>query len=659
MNHVEEFRSAMKSCGLDYSGPINQDGKRHRVKCDGDHNPDTWYILHPANPIAAGIFGCWKRGIKQTWKQNGGEPLSSQDYAALKQKWAKEQAEADKEQQDLWERTSKECQKEISGCKPAGFSNDYLRSKSVAAYGGLLENEGGELLLPLQDGAGRVWSYQTIDCLGDKLFRMNGKVQGCYFSLCDRKDGPLVVCEGYATGATIHQATGWATACAMNCGNMESVAKALREINPGRPMVIAADNDRFTRNHKSEPYNPGVEKGKKAALASKAKLVIPEFPLDSTNGTDFNDLAVQCGMDAVLNQLSKAMPSPLSILSLEEIALIPTSNNDRILGDHLLDRGSAMTIVGSGGVGKTRMVYQFLSDCYSGKEKFFTLDIHPAARNMRWLVLQCENSPIRLKDTRSALKASMSPLAYLKLESLVRVLTPITELDTMLNLDSPEVVSRIQQSLDSWMPDGIIFDSLYDFGIGDLNKDVDMRKTVTAISRVGRHRNPNRAIIVLHHSLTGKDSGAKAVGADRASFGRNSKVLFNWSRAQINMSAISEENNDHLAISCGKCSNGREFTSFAVKLDQQSLTYLIDSETNVSEWAKSRQSTTKPTLITSDQVANLCREGIKRTELVHALMEETGCKRENSYRYIRRAFDEGKIRESSGFIFRNKNESEI
>jgi phage/plasmid primase-like uncharacterized protein len=651
-NHVEEFRAAMRQHGLDYSGPILQDGKLHRVKCDGDNEAATWYTFHQPDPIAAGGFGCWKRQVKGTWRQNGNNNVSREQIQVLRQRIEQDRIAAEKDQAERWERFALESQKEIALFKRASYTHDYLQSKAVAAYGGLLENDLGELVLPLMDANGKVWSYQSIDCLGDKLFRPGGKVAGCFYWVCDRKDGPLVICEGYATGATVHMATGWAVVCAMNCGNMEAVAAVLREVNPGRPMIIAADNDRFTKKPNGDLWNPGLEKAKKAATATKAKVVFPEFPEGSTKGTDFNDLAEATGVESVLSVFNRAMPSPLSILSFDEISLIPTSPHDKLLGDNLLSRGGNMTIVGAGGTGKTRLVYQFLGACYSGHEKFLTLDIHPGARNFRWLVLQAENSVQRLKDTREALQKWMPKLAWMKMEQFVKVLCPLGENDTFLTLDSPDVVARIQQSLDLFVPDGIIYDSLYDFGIGDLNKDTDMRKTVTAISRLTRHRNPKRPMIVLHHSLTGREAGANAVGANRASFGRNSKVLYNWSRAQINIAPMSDENNEHLAISCGKCSDGKEFQSFAVKLDEEQMFYHLDTDTDVAEWANEKRGGGQAPSISSLEVANLCGAGIRKPDLAKRISEAIGCAKQNSYRHIKRAVDSGKIRESGELIFR-------
>lgn len=650
-NHPEEFREAMRAAGLDYLGPINQDGQRHRIKCGDDKAAESWYILHPPDPIAAGIFGCWKRNIKQTWKQNGGTTASKEELSSLRARWAKEAQDADRDQADLWERTSLLVQNELKTFKPASYRHDYLQSKSVTTYGPILENEEGELVLPLQDTHGKVWSYQSIDYFGDKRFRMSGKVTGCFYLLCDRLDGAVVVCEGYATGATIHQATGWSVVCAMNCGNLAATAKALREVFPGRPIIIAADNDRFTKKPDGSLWNPGLEKARAAAVPIKAKVVFPEFPEHSEKGTDFNDLAEVTGIDSLVEIFNKAIPSTLSILTFDQISTIPVSPHDKLLGDNLLRRGSNMTIVGAGGTGKTRLIYQFLGACYSNQEKFLTFDIHPGARNFKWLVLQAENSVQRLQDTRTSLLKWMAPSAWAKMEKLVKILCPITENDTFLTLDNPEVILRIQHALDLFVPDGIIYDSLYDFGIGDLNKDVDMRKTVTAISRLTRHRNPKRPMIVLHHSLTGQMAGSNAVGANRASFGRNSKVLYNWSRAQINLAPMSEDNNTKLAVSCGKCSDGREFLPFAVNLNEDNMTYVVDSEQDVAEWANEKRTGGTAPSISATEVSSLCGSGISKIALSRKISEITGGSKQNSYRYIRKCLQSGKIRESGEMLF--------
>jgi hypothetical protein len=70
------------------------------------------------------------------------------------------------------------------------------------------------LVLPLRDINGELHSLQFIapdnrfDGKRNKTFPGGGRVAGCCFTLADTPNGALVVCEGYATGASIHEATG-------------------------------------------------------------------------------------------------------------------------------------------------------------------------------------------------------------------------------------------------------------------------------------------------------------------------------------------------------------------------------------------------------------------------------------------------------------------
>ena len=53
----------------------------------------------------------------------------------------------------------------------------------------------------------------------------------------------MVVREGYATGASIHEATGHAVAVAINAGNLRAAATALHKNICALAIVITADAD--------------------------------------------------------------------------------------------------------------------------------------------------------------------------------------------------------------------------------------------------------------------------------------------------------------------------------------------------------------------------------------------------------------------------------
>jgi len=110
----------------------------------------------------------------------------------------------------------------------------------------------------------------------------------------------MVIAEGYSTAATIHQATGHATAVSFNAGNILPVAKALRERFPDIEIIIAGDNDTQTEG------NPGKSKATEAAKAVNGRVIIPEFINTENNPTDFNDLAALEGLERVKELIDPA-----------------------------------------------------------------------------------------------------------------------------------------------------------------------------------------------------------------------------------------------------------------------------------------------------------------------------------------------------------------
>jgi putative DNA primase/helicase len=100
-NAIENFRAALRKSGLEFDGAIVSDGKLHRFKASGDNNKNSWYVLHSGSP-AAGAFGCWKRGLKETFCERNGE-LSQAEWNEVRCRWR----EAERER----ERAETECHK--------------------------------------------------------------------------------------------------------------------------------------------------------------------------------------------------------------------------------------------------------------------------------------------------------------------------------------------------------------------------------------------------------------------------------------------------------------------------------------------------------------------------------------------------------------------
>jgi hypothetical protein len=259
--------------------------------------------------------------------------------------------------------------------------------------------------------------------------------------------------------------------------------------------------------------------------------------------------------------------------------------------------------------------------------------------------LQTENSNRRLHDDLKRLQSWLGD-DWPQFAARVKIHTVENDTDGFVNLDSPEAVANIQSAIKLHEADNIVIDPLNEFGIGDLNKDDDMRTTLKILSRICRKGNPRRAILVLHHALTGKAGAARATGFDRASFGRNSKALFAWTRAQFNIAPVDPDSNERLIVACGKCSNGKEFQTFAVRLNPDTMIYECDPTVDVGQWEKeiTGSKDTAP-LMNPDRVRELCAvTGSTKITLAKSIMDDCGCYRGSAYRYITRAEQAKKIR---------------
>jgi hypothetical protein len=97
---------------------------------------------------------------------------------------------------------------------------------------------------------------------------------------------------------------------------------------------------------------------------------------------------------------------------------------------------------------------------------------------------------------------------------------------------------------------------------------------------------------------------------DRASFGRNSKVLHAWTRGQINIASANEDNSI-LVIACGKNNNGREFQKFAVRRDPETLIFHPFPEFDIAAWEGNRgKGKRMPVRPSPEQVLALFRSDI-------------------------------------------------
>lgn len=190
---------------------------------------------------------------------------------------------------------------EYKAAKPC-TEHEYLTKKRVAACTGLRINAKGDIIVPLTDlDTSKLTAVQYILKTPkpngrNKDFIEGSQVGGSSFliagNVTDAESQPLCLCEGLATGLTVHEVTGFDVMMCVSAGNMDDVAVKARRMWPDRPFIFAADNDAYnkkTGDIRSEDKNTGIVAARKAAKAVGGTVVIP--PVVNGHSTDWNDFA--------------------------------------------------------------------------------------------------------------------------------------------------------------------------------------------------------------------------------------------------------------------------------------------------------------------------------------------------------------------------------
>ena len=199
------FQSAIAATGLAPPDTVHADGLLHRYSANGRRgDTSAWYVLH-LDGVPAGVFGCWRAGLHSTWCGKPMDSLSEAERSAHRERIRAMRAQRDTEEAQRLRSEADRAALRWSAASP-NCQHPYLAAKGVQPHG--LRQDGAVLLVPLRDTAGQLHSLQTIDAAGDKRYR--GRKKGCYHAMGRPQGGVLIVGEGYATCASIHEATGHA-----------------------------------------------------------------------------------------------------------------------------------------------------------------------------------------------------------------------------------------------------------------------------------------------------------------------------------------------------------------------------------------------------------------------------------------------------------------
>ncbi len=328
----QQFADAMRAHGLKPQGLPVLDGKLRYVAVEGNKGREksgAYRGFYDEGRPAGAIYNWKQGGFVATWKAEGEMvPVSAVDQAALAARAEAQAAERERERVAREGAGARLAVQLLAGARLADASHPYLAAKGIEAHGLSLAVQGqtvpvqtakgttrnvsiaGRLLVPLHDADGEVRNVQTIAADGTKLYLSGAQKMGTFHLLGELRPGaPVIVAEGYATGATVHRATGMAVAVALDTSNLMAVTTALHDQDPARPIYLSADNDHHLPERAKPLPNAGREKAEAAAAAVGGTVLLPEPVPDQvakSKGTDWNDYEASHGRAATRAALRTA-----------------------------------------------------------------------------------------------------------------------------------------------------------------------------------------------------------------------------------------------------------------------------------------------------------------------------------------------------------------
>jgi len=287
MNALSEVIDTLARYGMEPfdAHDVRIDGTLCRFDCIGDHRGrrNAWAVVFADGKRPVVCFGHWSRDIHETVVLGKG-PLTSTEREQTHM--AIEAAKRDREAEIARRRESarREAVRLWRDATPASASHPYLQRKGIGPEG--LRQSGLVLFVPMYDKHGDLWDLQRIQPNGSKRFLRGGRVSGLYATI-GQSGEHILICEGWATGRTLRDATRLPVVVAFACGNLPEVGAIMRRKYPTARLTIAADNDTHVE------ANPGVTCATKAARLVDGYVWVPPC------AGDWNDYAAAGGTIAI------------------------------------------------------------------------------------------------------------------------------------------------------------------------------------------------------------------------------------------------------------------------------------------------------------------------------------------------------------------------
>lgn len=273
---------------------------------------------------------------------------------------------------------------------------------------------------------------------------------------------------------------------------------------------------------------------------------------------------------------------PLPLWSPDQFINYATPAGWALLGDGYLERGELTSLVGVGGLGKTRLALRLalaliLSCDWCG------LPTHGAP--IRVVMLSTENGLRRWKTDLGRMLAPLTAAERAKVNEHLRILALIPGEETDLNFGDPAAVARLTATLKEHKPGLVVLDPLADLIEGDENKTADLVATLRTLARVQANGAPDAAFLLVHHARTGAANIAQAGDQFNAgNYGRGSKALYSRVRCEIQLAPGDRDDATRLVLACGKSNNAAPFKTRGLIFNEETFDYVLDAGFDLEAW---------------------------------------------------------------------------
>lgn len=430
----------MANNGLELTKDIYLDGDRiHRYGAEGDRDKDEWYwgIQFESGHVYC-TYGSWAKGTKFTFKS-----WNSIDYPEMDHQ-CKEAHKRYEESEKIAHKEAAEKVVEYWENAKKAKDHPYLKRKKINSH--IAKISGDCLTLPIYDIDGNLTSIQKIYPDGKKRFASGGKVQACFATLGDLENSDLLYfAEGFATGASIRQATNKTVVIAFSCHNLVPCAIDIQKKYPHKKLILCQDLG-----------DAGDKSAKQWTELNLGQVLIPHVKPEQ--GKDFNDIHCFLGLDELKKQLQSKFCNPISI---EDFLTSDIKPIEWVLEPYIV-KNSINMLFADTGIGKSNFALE-LCWCLSSLQKF--IKWKPTSHyKILYIDGEMDHTEIKAKLDSIALRNKENPLS----NSFKLYTSEMVENDGLSPIDlySPVWRSLLDSKINE--ADFIVFDNLSCLtGVGD------------------------------------------------------------------------------------------------------------------------------------------------------------------------------------------------